>query len=266
MATARLFHALALTASLAACTSSPSDGPAPSSGGGGGKGDDPTASSCPVDADPSTIIDAIAGGGSCYVAAGIAEACAFGSTIDTQFVAAATQVCSRGFSAMTGAARADHDALLARCGAKYENEEGTLYRAAEAFCTLEVTRLFDIYFPEPERSDPVVPFSETCLVPGGDSDVEKALAAIEASHYCGHAADIATTCAWGSSIDTQLAGAAAATCQAPETTSDVALRDRLLALCSTTLADEEGTLGVSIRAHCALQVAVVLDSVLSPVD
>src|SRR5690606_34527187 len=88
---------------LVACaTTSPADERETS--GPGGKADDghtQEIARCPIEreAGAEEILAAIEGGGSCYVAAGIAEACAWGSSIDVQFVAAATEVCSSGFDA-----------------------------------------------------------------------------------------------------------------------------------------------------------------------
>jgi len=246
----------------AACATTPAD-EAGGTGGPGGKADD-TTSSCPVDGGADAIIAAIEGGGSCYTAAGIAEACAFGSSIDVQFVSAATEVCARGFGAMSAEARADHDALIERCSAKFADAEGTLYRSMTMFCQLEVTHLFSTLYPAAESTEPVVAYSETC--PVADSDAEAIEAAIAGAEYCGQAADIAEACAWGSSIDVQFVAAASATCAPTLTEDDVLLRDRLHAGCAAAFADEGGTLGRSMVAYCGLQVAVVLDSLYAPVE
>src|SRR5436190_17242213 len=96
------------SAALVACAASPTDQHQGGTGGGGGKGDDATETGgCPVtESDADKIIAAIEGGGSCYTAAGIAESCAWGSSIDVQFVSAATDVCSTGFATMPAAAKA----------------------------------------------------------------------------------------------------------------------------------------------------------------
>lgn len=257
--------ALASTTLLACAASSPADETG-TGGGGGGKADD-TTSSCPVAGNADKILAAIEGGGNCRTASGIAEACAYGSSLDVQFVAAATDVCSTGFDAMPTAMRATYDSLVSRCGDKFASESGTLYRSMAAFCTLEVTHLFAMLFPEADAAEPVVPFEPEC--PVDLSDEEKIEEAIRKAPYCALAADVADRCAWLSSIDVQFTAAASETCTSgldAMTAADKATRDGLYARCGESFSEFSGTLGTAMTAHCSLQVDVVFDSLYSPVE
>jgi len=256
----------ALSSALVACAASPAD-PNPQGGGVGGKGDDATESSCPEGLDDADkILAAIEGGGNCYVASGIAESCAYGSSLDVQFVAAATDVCGSGFDVMPADVRAIYESLLDRCGAKFAEEEGTLYRSATAFCQLEITHLMATLYPEADASEPTVQWSASCPVESGDAtQVEEA---ISAAPYCGLAADTAEACAWGSGIDGSFISAASEVCNAAAemTAEDAATRDRLFDLCGERFADEGGSLGRSMVGYCGLQVTVIFDSLYSPVE
>jgi hypothetical protein len=255
---------IALTSAVfAACATSPAD--EGGSGGGGGKADGE--SSCPVEGDAEKVLDAIERGGNCYTAVKIAESCAWGSSIDVQFVSAATDVCARGFSAMSADAKTDYKTLVERCGGKYANEPGTLYRSMAAFCQLEVTSFFNTLYPEPETSQPAVPYTATCPAP--ESDPEKIQQAIAGAASCSQAADVAEACAWGSSIDVQFVATASETCAgslSAMTAADKALRDKLGNACVTALSEEGGTLGQSMIAFCQLHVDVVFDALYAPVE
>jgi hypothetical protein len=223
---------------------------------------------CPLaDGDAESISGAIEGAGSCYTATGIAEACAYGSSLDVQFVASATAICDRGFGAMTAAHKAAYESLLGQCGAKYENESGTLYRSMAAFCTLEVVRLFNHLYPEPEYGDDLVSYAADCPVAGTDPD--KIEGAIRAASSCSSAADIAGACAWGSSIDTQFAAAAGEVCSA-ETgelgSADAALHGQLIEACNALYTEGSGTLQLSVAAMCRVQVDVVFNGLAGEVE
>jgi hypothetical protein len=253
-----------LIALTAACTTSASpDGPA---GTRGGKADGET--SCPVDAsDADAILDAIDNAGSCYVASGIAETCAWGSSLDVQFVSSATALCERGFDAMTTAAKAQYEQLLGECAAKYKDIDGTLYRSMNAYCDLEVTKLFDDLYPEPETTDAKVAFEETCPVDASDPD--KIQSAIDKATSCGNAADIASACAWGSSIDTQFAQGAIDKCAAEIGTlsaADQKLHDAVVAACDALYTEGSGTLQLAVAAMCRVQAEVVFDTIATPVE
>jgi hypothetical protein len=223
-------------------------------------------STCPVEYEADKILEAIDGGGSCYVAAGIAESCAFGSSLDVQLVASATAVCERGFGEMTDAHEHAYDTLLGKCAAKYENESGTLYRSMNAFCNLEVTKLFTDLYPEPEYGEPKVPYETSCPV---ESDPDKIEAAISKASSCGNAADLAGACAWGSSIDTQFAAAAGAVCAAETgelSAADAALHGQLTDACNALYTEGSGTLQLSVAAMCRLQIDVVFSTLAATVE
>lgn len=253
---------------FAACAASPADELGGSGGGGGGKADADEVSACPVDGDADQILAAISNGGSCYTAAGIAEACAWGASIDVQFVSAAAEVCERGFGAMPASDQATYAELLERCVVKYADDDlGTLYQSMMMFCQLEVTKLYNQLYPEPETSEPAVPYTASCPVDGADAAAIEA--AIAAAPSCGLAADVAEACAWGSSIDVQFSAIASEACSgsfADMTEADAALHGSLIEACTALYADEEGTLYRAMTAHCQLQVDVVFDAILSPVE
>ncbi len=248
---------LALTSMfIAACATTPADDDVTAGGGGGGKADDAT-TSCPVSGGVDKIVAAIEKGGNCATAAGIAEACAYGSSADLELVDAATTVCSRGFGAMPAAVKADYDGLLGRCADKYADESGTMYLAITAFCQLDVTSLYNTLYPEPTTSQPAVPLSPEC--PIADANPDKVEAAIKRAHSCGQAADIAKACAWGSTIDLQFVEAAAPVCSGSVSLSaaDKALHDKLVDACTTKYEDLGGTLALSVTAFCGLDIDVV---------
>lgn len=79
----------------------------------------------------------------CYFAAKIARECAWGSSIDVQFVAAASEKCVGFESKLSRSDKKIYKKLLNKCAKKYENEEGTMYRSMSAFCTLSVIELMN---------------------------------------------------------------------------------------------------------------------------
>jgi len=263
MRSLRLVSLFSMTVAAAGCVGN--GRPTDSVGAGKGKVDGDT--SCPVDLDADKISAAIEGAGSCYTAAGIAESCAFGSSLDVQFVSSASTICERGFGSMTAADKRAYETLLGECSAKYENESGTLYRSMAAFCTLEVTRLFNSLYPEPEYGEDAVAFSQDCPVAGTDPD--KISAAISGASSCGTAADIANACAWGSSIDTQFAGAAGEVCGGETgelSTADAAIHTQLIDACNALYTEGSGTLQLSVAAMCRLQVDVVFNTLAGDVE
>ncbi len=252
-----------LFALAAACTGEGRPiGPA---GSAGSKADGD--SSCPVEYEADAILAAIEGGGSCYVASGIAESCAFGSSLDVQFVSAATEICQRGFDAMTAADKKLYESVLKKCADKYADVDGTLYRSMNAYCDLEVTKLFVEYFPEPDYGEAAVPYEEPCPVDASDTD--KIAEAVSKASSCSSASSIASACAWGSSIDTQFAAAASEVC-AGETgelsTADAALHDQLIEKCNALYTEGSGTLQLSVAAYCRVQVDVVFNTLAGEVE
>jgi hypothetical protein len=252
-----------LLALLAAC-----DGtgrPIGTTGNGQGKVDGE--SSCPIaDYDADKISAAIDGAGSCFVAAGIAESCAYGSSLDVSFVASATAICESGFGSMIEADKSAYETLLGKCAKKYENTEGTLYRSMNAYCDLEVTKLFTALYPESEYGSDLVSYNPDCPV---EADPDKTVRAISSASSCGSAADIAIACAWGSSIDTQFVAAASELCSGETgelTTADAALHDTLVESCNALYTEGSGTLQLSFSAHCRMQVDVVFNTLAGDVE
>ncbi len=240
----------------AACaTSPPVDGGG--GGGGGGKTDDPV-DRCPVDGDTADIREAIEQAGYCSNAVNIAKACAFGSSIDAQFVGAAIGVCSQSFDDMPASVDADYLALLERCDAKYQNEEGTISIAA--FCQLEVASMFNSFYPEHETSEPTVSYIAVCPVEDAQEAIEWAIVRAES---CGEAADVAKECAWGSNIDVRFTMLAGEACAVPMMTeADRALHGKLVDLCGP----QDSPVHRSLIAYCALAVDVVFNRLYAPVD
>jgi len=82
----------------------------------------------------------------CYFAAQIARECAWGSSIDVQFVSSAAEKCMDFEPKMKRSDKKIYNNLLTKCNKKYENQEGTLYRSMHAHCTLNVIELMHNLF------------------------------------------------------------------------------------------------------------------------
>ena len=90
---------------------------------------------------------------------------------------------------------------------------------------------------------------------------------IEKQDSCYMAAKVARECAWGSSLDVQLAGAASTMC-----TKEMAkwpkrhriIRNSIQKDCSTKWSEKQGTLAMSAHAHCNLNIDEVLWSLNEP--
>ena len=111
------------------------------------------ASDCPVtDFDEkymTNVIDAVEKATSCYEAADIAESCAMGSSMDVAITQPAIKICAADFSTELGKNANDLNAynkLQDRCEQKYRNMQGTMYRSAAAFCTLDINRLYSLLY------------------------------------------------------------------------------------------------------------------------
>lgn len=99
--------------------------------------------------DRDQLVDDIASAETCYEASNLAESCAWGSTADLATTSAAISVCARAYEEKIS--RPDNAMLMAlfeKCDAKYEGQDGTLYRSMNGFCRLEVSKLFsNLYTP-----------------------------------------------------------------------------------------------------------------------
>jgi hypothetical protein len=242
------------------------------SGSGGSRGkNDEVVNPCPVtDFNAEKIEQAIEQSTSCFDATNIAERCAFGSTMDIQFVGRASEVCGKSFDQMTAEDKAAYERLLGVCAQKYENEMGTMYRSMAAFCQLEVTKTFNLFYPEPtaEGESSVTTSLPACPVSGSDAEaIEKA---ISDAQYCYKAASVAESCAFGSSIDGAFVGAATEVCEkgfaAKMSPEDTTLYHSLIGKCAAKYANEMGTMYLSMAAFCGLQITEMFDSLYSPVE
>ena len=106
------------------------------------------ADECPVKdtMDGEKIISTIAAAKSCYEASTVAESCAWGSSMDVQFVGAALKTCEKDFTKISKSNRAMYNALVSDCGKKYAKQQGTMYVSMTAFCSLSVAKTFSGIF------------------------------------------------------------------------------------------------------------------------
>ena len=87
------------------------------------------------------IISQISSSKSCYEASQIAQECAWGSSIDVQFVGAASEICLANYDSWSDKHKIILSTLSEDCNKKYENEQGSLYRSMNAFCYLGVVEV-----------------------------------------------------------------------------------------------------------------------------
>ncbi len=78
---------------------------------------------------------------SCFQAKGLAEACAYGSSVDVSTAGYANGVCANELAKQRPSKKlqATLNAMNDLCNRKYENEDGTMYRSMNAFCRLSAT-------------------------------------------------------------------------------------------------------------------------------
>jgi hypothetical protein len=80
--------------------------------------------------------------GSCWEASEIADACALGASGDVYTVGSAIARCEQDMPVMSQSDAAMYSTLNNKCTEKYSKLEGTMYMSMNAFCHLQVTRLF----------------------------------------------------------------------------------------------------------------------------
>lgn len=100
-------------------------------------------------------------------------------------------------------------------------------------------------------------------------DLDKVIEAVEKSDGCYSAAKIARDCAWGSSADIRLAGAASAVCEKDFSkmgVKDKSTKQYMEKRCTEKYAKAEGTLAMSMRAHCFLGIAEFWSGIYTPVQ
>ncbi len=75
---------------------------------------------------------------SCYQAVEMAEACAYGSSLDVATAGAAYGICEKELNAQNPAKELTVllTTMQTTCSEKYDKEEGTMYRSMNAFCQL----------------------------------------------------------------------------------------------------------------------------------
>ena len=99
---------------------------------------------CP--ADPDALILFIQEAGICLEAAHRAEQCAWASSMDVPTTAAAQAVCESEYTLSNQSDSDMYGLLMMRCREKYAPYDGTMYRSLEAFCRLDVAKLFNELF------------------------------------------------------------------------------------------------------------------------
>ena len=96
--------------------------------------------------DAEKIINRIEASATCAEAAGVAESCGWGSSIDVHFAGSAIAVCEKDFQRISRADRQAYGRLNGQCEKKYEKEEGTMYRSFAAYCRLSVAKTYSSAF------------------------------------------------------------------------------------------------------------------------
>ena len=87
---------------------------------------------------PEAFQDLIEKAESCYAAKSLAEACAYGSSLDVSTAGLAYGVCEAELQKNSPAENLTSllSTMNGICDKKYENEQGTMYRSFNAFCRL----------------------------------------------------------------------------------------------------------------------------------
>jgi hypothetical protein len=97
----------------------------------------------------SKVSAAIKGSDNCESGSAIAEACALGASGDLETVPVAEQKCRLDFwKKLSKTDMQGYKNLQSKCDSKYKNQQGTMYLSANAFCYLQVARLYsELYTP-----------------------------------------------------------------------------------------------------------------------
>lgn len=110
-------------------------------------------------------------------------------------------------------------------------------------------------------------YASTCKA-SNPSDLDAIIKTIESKKTCYAAADVARSCAFGSTADVHMVAAAATICgEVYEKTITQADRDIMNILfnkCNDKYADKSGTLYRSATAHCGLNVVELFASFYTP--
>jgi len=101
------------------------------------------------------------------------------------------------------------------------------------------------------------------------ADGEILIKKVEAAKSCYEATQLAETCAWGSSFDVGLAGAAGAICEKDFkkiTKVDKLTKDHMIKRCRDKYKKAEGTLALSMHSFCNLEVYKFWSRIYTPVE
>jgi len=103
---------------------------------------------------------------------------------------------------------------------------------------------------------------------GSNQYTDNVIAAIESKRSCSEASTIAEACAMGSSMDVQFVSSALKMCSKRINRSATIKRvvDSANGLCIRKFSKSEGTLAVSARAFCQLDVTKLYDDLLAPAE
>ena len=115
------------------------------------------------------------------------------------------------------------------------------------------------------------PASDVTCPPAGEGDsLQKTVDMIKAATSCYDADNIATQCAWGSSADVQIAGAAGDICakdfKGKLNAEDKRMYLALIKKCQTKYAHSQGTMAVGATAFCEESVGKLFSDLFSPPD
>jgi hypothetical protein len=118
---------------------------------------------------------------------------------------------------------------------------------------------------------PVCGFAEIqCPIAGGEGSLEKTVALIKASKSCYEADQLATACGWGSSADTQIAGAAGDICakdfRGKLTRIDRQIYLTLINKCPTKYALMQGTMYIGAEAFCEESIGKLFSDLYLPAE
>jgi 3-hydroxymyristoyl/3-hydroxydecanoyl-(acyl carrier protein) dehydratase len=109
-----------------------------------------------------------------------------------------------------------------------------------------------------------------CPSSGEDSSLEKTVAMIKTAKSCDDADQIAKQCAWGSSADVQIAGAAGDICantfRRKLTPADKTAYLTLINKCRSKYAHIQGTIYISARAFCEESIGKLFSDLYSPIE
>lgn len=113
-----------------------------------------SAEDCPVRTfNADAIVQLLQKTADCEQAYATFEACSAGSTMDVQFAQVVIRTCERRFlSKLSRDGRNRYEIAQRRCWRKHRDEQGTMYRAAEAGCAAKVARSNASRFPLPSNA------------------------------------------------------------------------------------------------------------------